>query len=169
MRIASRLFSLFAAFAALPLSAAISGSVINADGQGIAGAKISLFAPETLTARRERLMSKTPERQALVTASADANGNFRIEPPKDRIIVDLRADAAGYAPAATRLQSDDEAGALILTRAESKSGTVKAGGKPVAGATVIWQGDAESITVTDENGRYTVPDPAKWALRLIII
>lgn len=169
MRIAPRLLSLLAAFAALPLSAAISGSVMNADGQAIAGAKISLFAPETLTARRERLVSKTPERQALVTASADANGNFRIEPPKDRIIVDLRVDAAGYAPTATRLQSDDDAGALILTRAESKTGTVKAAGKPVAGATVVWDGNLEYTTVTDANGRYTVPDPAKWATRLIII
>src|SRR6185295_17991570 len=115
MRIAPRLISLFAAFAALPLSAAISGSVMNADGQAIAGAKISLFATETLAGRRERLVSKTPERQALVSATADANGNFRIEPPKDRIIVDLRVDAPNYAPAATRLQSDDEAGALILT------------------------------------------------------
>src|SRR5207247_5860483 len=71
----------------------------------------------------------TPFRSPLVTATADSKGNFRIEPPKEQQIVDLRVDAAGYAPEAIRLQSDDEIGAIILTRAESKSGTVKADGK----------------------------------------
>src|SRR5262245_55665845 len=137
MRIAPRLLSLFVLFATVPLHAAISGSVMNADGQAIAAAKISVYGPETLSARRERLVSKTPDRPPLVTATADANGNFRIEPPKDLSVVDLRVDAAGYAPEAVRLQSDDEAGAIILTKAESKSGTVSAGGKGLAGATIV--------------------------------
>src|SRR5213594_313400 len=146
MRTAPRLLSLFIAFATLPLHAAITGSVMNADGQAIAGAKISLYGLETLTARRERLVSKTPERPPLVTATADANGNFRIEAPKEHAIVDLRVEAAGYAPEATRMQKDDEAGAIILTRAESKSGTVKADGKPVVGATIVLQSGATFIT-----------------------
>src|SRR6266850_7891093 len=168
MRTAPRLLSLFVALATLPLYAAITGSVMNADGQAIAAAKIAVYGPETLSARRERLLSKTPERPPLVTATGDANGNFRIEPPKDQPIVDLRVDAAGYAPDAIRLQSDDEAGAIILTRAESKSGTVKADGKGLAGASVILQGGAIFVTTTDANGRYTVPDPTKWANRMII-
>src|SRR5437762_9843595 len=122
MRTFPRLLSLLVALAALPLSAAITGSVMNYDGIAVAGAKISLYGPETLAARRERLASKTPDRAPLVTATADASGNFRIEPPKELTIVDLRVDAAGYAPDAIRLQSDDEAGALVLTRAESKTG-----------------------------------------------
>jgi large repetitive protein len=169
MRIAPRLLALFAALAALPLNAAISGSVMNSDGKAIAGAKISIFAPETLTSRRERLVSKTPQRQALATATSDANGNFRIEPPKDATIVDMRIDAAGYAPDASRQQNDDESGAVILVRAESKTGTVRAGGKGVAGATVVWMGASEHVATTDENGRYTAPDPAKWAGRLLIL
>ncbi len=168
MRIVPRLLSLLAVLAALPLHAAISGSVMNSDGMAIAGAKVSVFAPETLTARRERLMSKTPARQPLVTATTDGNGNFRIEPPKDAPIVDMRIDAAGYAPDASRQQSDDEAGAIILIRAEPKSGTIRAGGKGIAGATVTWAGGAEYTTTTDENGRYTAPDPSKWANRLIV-
>jgi protocatechuate 3,4-dioxygenase beta subunit len=168
MRTAPRLLSLFVAFATLPLHAAISGSIMNADGQAIAAAKISVYGSETLSARRERLLSKTPERPPLVTATADSKGNFRIEPPKELQIVDLRVDAAGYAPEAIRLQSDDEVGAIILTRAESKSGTVKADGKGLAGATIVLQGGATFITTTDANGRYTVPDPTKWANRMMI-
>src|SRR6059036_3736101 len=98
MRTAQRLLSLFMSLATLPLHAAITGSVMNSDGQAIGAAKISVYGPETLSARRERLMSKTPDRPALVTATADANGNFRIEPPKDQPIVALRVDAPGYAP-----------------------------------------------------------------------
>src|SRR5207247_9527268 len=126
---APRLLSLFVAFATLPLHAAISGSVMNADGQAIAAAKISVYGPETLSARRERLVSKTPERPPLLNATADSKGNFRIEPPKEQQIVDLRVDAAGYAPEAIRLQSDDEIGATILTRPEPKSGRVRAARK----------------------------------------
>jgi protocatechuate 3,4-dioxygenase beta subunit len=169
MRTVQRLLSLFAVFAALPLSAAITGSVMNSDGQAVAGAKISIYGPETLSARRERLASKTPERPPLVTTTADSSGNFRIEPPKEQTIVDLRIDAPGYAPDAIRLQSDDEAGAIVVSRAESKSGTVKANGKPLAGATVVYMGGATFVATTDANGRYTAPDPFKWANRLVIL
>lgn len=169
MRIVPRLLSILAVLAALPLHAAISGSVMNSDGQAIAGAKVALFAPESLAARRERLTSKTPVKQPLVTATTDANGNFRVEPPKDALIVDMRIDAPGYAPDASRLQADDEAGAIILMRAESKTGTIRANGKGVAGATVMWAGGAEATATTDENGRYTVPDPAKWANRILVL
>src|SRR5437588_5610121 len=169
MRTPQRLLPLLVAILAVPLHATITGSVMNADGQPIAGAKISVYGPETLSARRDRLASKTPDRPPLVTATADSNGNFRVEPPKEQTIVDLRVDVSGYAPDAIRLQSDDDAGAVVLTKADPKSGTIKAGGKPVAGATVVVSGGAIFITTTDANGRYTVPDPSKWANRMIIL
>ena len=142
MRTPQRLLPLLVAILAVPLHATITGSVMNADGQPIAGAKISVYGPETLSARRERLASKTPDRPPLVTATADSNGNFRVEPPKEQTIVDLRVDVSGYAPDAIRLQSDDDAGAVVLTKADPKSGTIKAGGKPVASATVVVNGGA---------------------------
>ena len=168
MRILQRLFVLSISLATLPLQAAITGSVMNIDGQALAGAKISIFAPESVGARRARLLSKTPQREALVTTSADANGNFRIDPPKDKPLVDLRAEASGYAPEGMRMASDDDAGAMVLTRAESKTGIVTANGKPVAGATVVLGGGGEYVAVTDANGHYTAPDPSKWATRLAI-
>ena len=40
----------------------------------------------------------------------------------------LRVNAPGYAPASFRVERDEEAGALILNPAESKTGRVVAGG-----------------------------------------
>ena len=36
----------------IPAAASITGVVINSDGQPIAGAKVSLYAPETIEAHR---------------------------------------------------------------------------------------------------------------------
>jgi len=155
---------------AFPTFAAITGTVINRDGQALAGAKISVFALETVDARSVRVVSRTPERQPLATVQADAKGSYSITVPPGPAVVDLRAEARGYAPAQSRVQRDDETGAIGLTRADMKQGTMTAKGKPLAGATVLWMsGLTESVAVTDENGRYSAPDPSKWANRLVVI
>ncbi|HEV2722981.1 MAG TPA: carboxypeptidase regulatory-like domain-containing protein [Thermoanaerobaculia bacterium] len=156
---------------ALPSFAAITGTVMNADGAAVGGAKISVFAPETLEARRARLVSATPQRKALGTATTDAHGSFRVDVPKEQSFVDLRVDAAGYAPESQWSAASDEAGAIVLVHAPAKTGTITAGGKPLANATVDWIGitGVESQATTDASGKYSVPDPAKWAIRIIII
>ena len=148
--------------------AAISGTVINSDGQPIAGAKVSMYAPETLEARRARLMSNTPERAPLATRQSDSRGNFSFDTPKEPV-VDLRIEAVGFAPDAVRLLNDDESGAIALTAAPMQKGTITANGKPVGGATVVWSGAAEYVTTTDADGHYNVPDPNKWATRIVVI
>ena len=45
------------------LDAAVVGVVINIDGKAISGAKVSLFAPELITAQGPRLMSAEPQRK----------------------------------------------------------------------------------------------------------
>ncbi len=162
---------LFAFLVALPCFASITGTVMNADGAAVGGAKISVFAPETLEARRARLASATPQRKALDTATTDANGSFRVDVPKEQSFVDLRVDAAGYAPESMWSAASDEAGAIVLVRAAAKSGTITAAGKPVANATVVWIGTTgiEAVATTDASGKYSVPDPAKWAVRIVVI
>ena len=59
-------------FAAMSASAAITGYVMNGDGQAIAGAKVESFAMETVDAERARLASNTPERTPLASADSDA-------------------------------------------------------------------------------------------------
>jgi protocatechuate 3,4-dioxygenase beta subunit len=168
MRLRRVFASILSFFISLPALAAITGTVMNGDGQPIAGARISLYAPETAEARRARVVSKAPERTPISSASSDARGNFSIESPKDPVF-DLRIEAAGYAPDSERTVPDDELGAIVLTQAAAKSGTVTAGGKGVAGALVVFIGTGEYGTKTDANGKYTAPDPAKWANRIIIL
>ena len=166
----ARLLFLITIFITLPLAANITGVVINTDGQPLAGAKVSLFAPETVAARRTRLFSKTPERTALATKQTDSKGTFSFDSPKDQSVVDVRVEATGYGPDSIRLLADDEAGAIALTTAPMQRGTITANGKPVAGATVVWFGNAsDSLAITDTEGHYSVPDPSKWANRVIII
>ena len=163
--------SLFAFLLAIPALASVTGTVMNGDGQAIAGAKISVYAPETVDARRVRVVSASPQRKALATAVTGNDGSFRVDVPKEQSFVDLRVDAAGYAPDVVWSAANDEAGAIVLTRAAPKSGAITANGKPVANASVFWVGasGADAFAVTDANGKYSVPDPSKWATRVIVV
>ena len=149
-----------------PAFAAITGTVINTDGQPLAGAKVSLYSPETVEARRARWASKSSERKPLATVQSDSKGNFSIEGKEP--LLDLRIEAAGYAPDTTRVVPDEEIGAVALISAPTLRGKITAGGKPVAGATVILTGPAELIFTTDADGQYSAPDPAKWANRIVV-
>jgi protocatechuate 3,4-dioxygenase beta subunit len=158
-------------FAANVLSAAVTGTVVNSDGQAVAGAKVSLFAPETIDARRARLLSDKPQRTALATAESGSGGRFRLDAPKDGPpVVDLLVEANGFAPSEARADRDDDLGAIPLAAAETKRGTITAAGKPVAGATVIWSSSTEDVVATtDAQGHYNVADPAKWAARVTVL
>jgi len=168
--IRSRLaFAAAALSLAFPLLASITGTVIDREGQPIASAKISVYALESRDARRARLMSKTPERPALVTATTDAHGTFTVASPKDAV-VEVQAEAKNHAPELARVERDDENVLLMLPTAASRTGSVTANGKAVQGALVIWLGNsAEAIATTDANGKYTVPDPSKWSNASVVV
>lgn len=152
-----------------PLQAAVVGILINIDGKPITGAKVSVFAPELIAAQGPRLLSAEPQRKPIATGTTDSGGKFSIDVPKEENIVDVRTDAAGYAPSSGRYVADEDAGAILLTQASTVRGTITAGGKPVANATVAIFGNAEYITKTDAEGHYSAPDPSKWASRIIIL
>ena len=156
------------ALSAFPALAAITGTVMTSDGAPVAGARVSLYLPETPDARRARLLSASPESVPLFSTQTDARGNWSLESPKEPV-ADVRVNAAGFDPHQRRIERDEEVGAIVLVRSDMKSGTIRAGGKPVAGARVILTyGSAEYITRTDEQGRYQAPDP-KRARGLIVI
>ena len=146
-------------FVAVPSFAALTGTLMTGDGQPIAGAKVTLHSYEPIDSRRIRFLSGTPEPAPLATTQTDAKGNFTFESPKEPI-VDVRVLANGYEPLGRRAERDEELGAIALRRAETKSGTVRAGGKPVANARLWWTyGGADLFVTTDAEGRYSVPDP----------
>ena len=152
---------------ALSATAAITGTVVGSDGAAIAGAKVAAFAVETSDAQRARWSSATPARVALASATADTKGNFSIDvaPP----VVDLRIEAPGHGAIAIRAAANDDAGVLPLADAALAQATVTAGGKPLAGATVIVVHDgAETIAVTGADGRYALPDPKRQPSHLLI-
>ncbi len=147
--------------------AALTGVVVNPEGQAVAGARVSAHALELTSAQRARLLSATPEAVLLASVTTDARGRFSVENVKEPVVM-LIVTAPGHAPAAARAERNDDLGTIVLTTAATRQGRVTAAGKPLAGATVIWHSDAEVIAKTDESGRYSVPDPSKWAERVII-
>ena len=152
----------------VPSFAAITGTLMNPDGQPIAGARVSLYAVETAEARVARIISDQPERVALATTQSSEKGRFSLDSPKE-LVADLHVVASGFAPYALRVERDEETGAIALTTADTKQGRVTANGKPVAGARVMWLGRVESVATTDSEGRYSVVDPSKWATRIIVM
>src|SRR6266550_6950752 len=166
----SRLLAFLLLLISLPAAAAITGTIINVDGQPISGAAISLFAPETIEARRLRLVSTTPDHTPLATATTDSKGTFSLESPKGQSVVDVKVQANGYAPDSIRVLADDDAGAIALLAAAMQRGTITANGKPLAGAAVVLIGNnTDYLTKSDADGRYTVPDPSKWANRILVV
>ncbi|MEO8382730.1 MAG: carboxypeptidase regulatory-like domain-containing protein [Acidobacteriota bacterium] len=151
------------ALLALPVSAAITGTVMTADGQPLAGARVTLHVLQSPEARREQLLSATPLRVPLSAADTDARGNFSLPSPKEPV-VDLRIDLRGYAPEVRRVEREEEAGAIALAKRDMKSGLITAAGKPVSGATVVISyGGVDYTVVTDDKGRYEAPDTKRIA------
>ncbi|MBK5259226.1 MAG: carboxypeptidase regulatory-like domain-containing protein [Thermoanaerobaculia bacterium] len=150
---------------AVSSSAAITGTVVNSDGLPVAGAKVTLHSLETAEARRIRLVSDKPERVALASIVSDAKGKFSFDSPKEPV-ADIQIVAAGYAPVAFAVERDEDTGAVPLFSAPLKQGRITANGKPVAGAQVVFLASgAEVLATTDAEGRYSMPDPARWADR----
>ena len=138
------------------------------DGAPVSGARVTLHAPESPEARRARLLSDAPDRVPLFTTQTDSRGNWSLESPKEPV-ADLRITAAGFDPFARRIERDEEVGAVMLFKSELKQGSIRAGGKPVAGATVVLMyGTAEFIARTDQDGKYEAPDPKRARVITVI-
>ena len=148
--------------AALPAFAAITGTVMNSDGVPVAGARVSITAHEDLVARRVRLTSATPEAVPIASTQTDSKGSFTLDSPKSAV-VSLQVSAGGFAPMSRRIERDEDTGAIVLQRSETKRGTISsADGKPVANAIVaIDYGAYEYLTRTNAEGRYEAPDPKR--------
>jgi large repetitive protein len=153
--------------AAAPTFAALTGTVMNMDGQPVAGARVTIHAYESEQARRERLFSAAPERTSLAAVETDSKGTFTIESPELPVVL-LAVSAPGYVPVARMVERDEFAGVIPLTAAPLKQGTVRAGGKPLADAIVVARfGAFESIVRTNDKGQYAVPESRTLSLFLV--
>ena len=137
--------------------AALSGRVTTADGTALPGAKIEAFPYEDALAVGERRVAGkalTP----LEVATSAADGTFRLEA---KGVSWVQAVADGHAPSAARVE-DSAPLHLTLLRAATRPGVLRAGGRPVAGAVVVWSTSegGELLLRSDASGVFEVPDPA---------
>ncbi|HYI09501.1 MAG TPA: carboxypeptidase regulatory-like domain-containing protein [Thermoanaerobaculia bacterium] len=147
--------------AGLPLFAAINGTIMTPEGTPIAGARVSIRPFENQEARNARLLSASPEVVPLASTQTDAKGNFSLESPKEAVVL-LAVSARGYQPEGRSIERDEEAGAIMLSAAEVRSGRIASAGKPVSGAVVVLRFDGfDHVVKTDAEGRYEAPDPKR--------
>jgi hypothetical protein len=159
----------FAFFAAVSTTfGAISGSVMNVDGDPIPGCALTVHQLEDSDQRTRRLLSASPERHAMARAVTDERGSFRVE-VKEKPVVDLVVRVEGYEPTTIRTETNEEH-VIALRRAAPRTGAITADGKPVASAVVVWTGSASELVFrTDGAGKYTAPDPGVWAHRFVVL
>jgi uncharacterized GH25 family protein len=151
---------------ATPAQAAVSGRVLGPDGKPVAGVTVTAHARESAQEQGERHAAGRP-RTAVASLRSGADGTFRIE--AGRPFVWLEARAEGFAPAAVTA-TDDTPITFALRKTESRRGVIRAYGKPVAGAVVVWtSGNAEQIARTAADGIYEVPDPETSPARVQVI
>jgi hypothetical protein len=155
----------------VPARAAVTGRVIGSDGRPRSGATIAAFALEASSDRAARLASGRA-RMPVAKATAGADGSFRMDIAV--AVVDIEVTASGSAPAFARLEDGEDA-TFPLTPADSVRGDVRAAGRLVAGATVVWMMETEAgemhevVRQSAADGGYDVPSPAAWASRVVVI
>jgi uncharacterized GH25 family protein len=114
---------------------------------------------------RRRVLSTNPERIALAAVETDEKGAFSIA-TAGAPAVDLVFEAEGRSIAVVEAIDGESLDPVVLREASPSRGKITAGGKPVAGALLVYPGAL--IARTDSNGDYVVPGQSRPAgLRVI--
>src|SRR5262245_51516728 len=151
--------------------AEVTGRVLSPDGRPVGGAVVAALAPETTDARSPRLV-QGKERPTAATATTGIDGSFRLAAADGVVAIGARRD--GFAPAVALAQSGAPL-TLTLRPAPTRRGRVTAAGRPVANALVVllssstFEEPAELVTRSDADGRYEVPEPARWAEQIVVV
>jgi protocatechuate 3,4-dioxygenase beta subunit len=148
---------------ALPMSAAVTGTVTGANGSPIANVRVVAIEPPLPLPKS--LIAAKP----LATATTNDKGEFELQ-IKSAGVIDLQIRQDGYAPVDRLTLSTEPAGTIALQQVKMLEGRVTAKGAPVASARIY--AVAEQITfatTTDAQGKYRLPDPATWHASYIIV
>jgi hypothetical protein len=150
---------------ATPLGAVVRGVVVSSEGTPLKGIAVRAHIPEATDALHRRLHSDKPQRAALLEAQTDERGMFALD-VKGQPTVVVTISETGWRSYSQLVSAEDDLGTIGLKRVESRSGKVTAGGKPVATARVVLYrlNGPELHTTTDDQGRYTIPDPQDWIM-----
>lgn len=151
---------LLAILAASPqLAAAVSGTVIDPDGNPIEGALVQAIDADDGLSQKLRWTSADPDPTVLAETETDSKGQYTLDIDRSRTAVEVEITKDGAFPIRMSVPHDEWVGATVLRDAELAGGRVVSGSTPVAGALVILTNanDVEIRTRTDEKGSFVIP------------
>jgi large repetitive protein len=160
------LIAALALLTATTLQAAITATILDEAGKPLTGARVRAFSREENGALRKRLLSKEPEKPAIVTATTADDGRVSLDVKGEPVVL-LVADAAGRAVQVIDAVDGRDAGSFVLPKAAPLKGHVTDGSKPVANVLVVagqWY-----LTHTDARGEYDAPALAGGFERMFFI
>jgi protocatechuate 3,4-dioxygenase beta subunit len=134
------------------LHAAISGSIVDANGNPVAGVTVRAYRIEPRPDLLRRIVSGKTDVEPLATAKTTDTGDFRFD-KVGQPTVDLVAEAAGR-ETATRFTADGEDVTLLMRDAKPRRFHVTADGKAAANAIVMY--GRALFTKTGEDGTFEV-------------
>jgi len=135
------------------LHAAVTGSIVDPNGNPVAGATVRAYAVETRPDLLRRIVSGKIDREPLATVKTSDSGDFRLD-KLGQPTVDLVAELPGR-ETVTRFTADGEDVTLMMREAKPRRMRVTGNGKPVANAIVMY-GRTVS-TKTAEDGTFDLP------------
>src|SRR5258708_3128747 len=160
------LIAALALLAATTAHATITATILDEEGKPLAGARVRAFGREEGGTLRKRLLSKEPERPAIVTAISADDGRVSLDVKGEPVVL-LVADPAGPPVQLTDALDGRAPGALVMLKAALLKGHVTDSGKPLANVLVV--GGQWYLTHTDARGDYDVPSLAGGFERLFFI
>src|ERR1044071_629296 len=118
------------------LHAAITGSIVDPNGNAVAGATVRAYPVETRPDLIRRIVSGKTDVQPLATAKTSDTGDFRLD-KVGQPTFELVAELPGR-ETITRFTADGEDVTLMMREVKPRRIKVTAGGKPVANAIVLY-------------------------------
>jgi protocatechuate 3,4-dioxygenase beta subunit len=141
------------------LHAAITGSILDPNGNPVAGVTVRAYPAETLAVQLARLASGNLDREPLASVKTSDAGDFRLD-KLGQPTVDVVAELPGR-ETVFRFTADGEDVTLMMREAKPRRIKVSAGGKPVANASVMWSGTV--LMKSGSDGTFELPSLAPAA------
>ncbi len=138
------------------LRAAVTGSIVDANGNPVTGATVRAYRVETRPDLLRRIVSAKIDVEPLATAKTSDTGDFRLD-KVGQPTVDLVAELPGR-ETVTRFTADGEDVTLMMREAKPRRFKVTANGKPVANAIVMY--GRPLFTKTADDGSFELPTPS---------
>ncbi|HEV8432718.1 MAG TPA: carboxypeptidase-like regulatory domain-containing protein [Thermoanaerobaculia bacterium] len=139
------------------LHAAVTGSIVDPNGNPVAGATVRAYTVEGRPDLMRRIVSGKVDREPLATVKTSDAGDFRFD-KLGQPTVDLVAELPGR-ETVTRFTADGEDVTLMMRESKPRRVKLTANGKPVANAIVVY--GRQLFTKSAEDGTFELPTLSK--------